>query len=101
GCAGDGGVRSCRRSSPLDVDEPCELAERRSAIAEEPAVAAGKQHEPAPAIALGLEPRAAERDGYAPVLLSHGASPRCASHEGPVSIIWRTAATPGDSAPPS
>jgi hypothetical protein len=45
------------------VIELTELGEGLSAVAAQPAVAARKQHEPAPAVALGLDP-AAERNGY-------------------------------------
>jgi hypothetical protein len=56
GVVGDGGARSCRGSPPFDVDEPCELAERLSAVAAEPAVIVAEDVE-AVAVDRALDPR--------------------------------------------
>jgi hypothetical protein len=58
-------VKVRRRSlrPPFDAIELVELTKRLAAVSAHPAVAARKQHEPAPAVALGLDP-AAERNGY-------------------------------------
>jgi hypothetical protein len=51
-----GGAGSCR-APPFDVDEPCELAERLSAVAAEPAVAIAENYKRALTAALALDPR--------------------------------------------
>jgi hypothetical protein len=53
---------------PQTSKQLVELTKRLAAVSAQPAVAGRKQHEPTPAVALGLDPGAAERNGYAPEL---------------------------------
>src|SRR6516165_3488132 len=72
GVAEDDGARSCRRSPPFDVDEPCELAERLSAVAAQPAVTA-ENYKRALTAALELDPRPWQRNDQRAIVCNDAA----------------------------